>query len=328
MCAKSKVPFEYGNKGEFSNKLAQWIDHVFYDVLPEQGYEIREEQIYTAFHLANAVCKGKIHFAEAGLGTGKTFAYLLTAVSYARFSGKPVVIACASTALQEQLAGPGGDIDTLSRLLDLDIDSRMAKDPRQYLCDIKVNRFTNRYLEKESRVYQKVLRWIEKTNRGERSEIPQIPDPIWKKVAWDETMPCDMCSRRGFCKLVKTREHYRTAQDLIIADHGTFFDDLWTRDEQIDNGMLPLLPPYSAVLFDEGHKIMLPAAMRAGRHVSYKDIKKMVATIGRVQGARPSLVSVAVALELVASKFFNTLNQTAIQDEQTERLALRITDEL
>jgi ATP-dependent DNA helicase DinG len=328
MCARSKIPFEYGNKVKFPNKLTQWIDHVFYDVLPEQGYEVREEQIYTAFQIANAMCKGKVHFAEAGLGTGKTFAYLLTAVSYARFSGKPVVIACASTALQEQLAGSNGDIDTLSRLLDLDIDSRMAKDPRQYLCDIKVSHFTNRFMEKESKVYKKVLRWTKNTHRGERSEMPQIPDGMWKKVAWDETMPCELCSRRGFCKLVKAREHYRTAQDLIIADHGTFFDDLWTRDEQLADGKLPLLPPYSAVLFDEGHQIMLPAAMSAVRQISKKDLKRMVSTIGRVQGARPSLISIAVALGLAVSKFFNTLHQSVIQDEQTERLALQITDEL
>jgi len=77
-----------------------------------------------------------VHFAEAGLGTGKTFTCLLTAIPYARFKKKPVVIA-SSTVLQEQLAGPKGDIVTLSRLLDLDVDARMAKDPRQYICDVR-----------------------------------------------------------------------------------------------------------------------------------------------------------------------------------------------
>ena len=80
--------------------------------------------------------------AEAGLGTGKTFAYLLSAIPYARFSGKPVVIACATSALQEQLASSEGDIKTLSSLLGLDVDARMAKDPRQYVCDVKVEEYT------------------------------------------------------------------------------------------------------------------------------------------------------------------------------------------
>lgn len=79
MCAlvRPKVPFEYRSKDEFPARLAEWIGHVFYDVLPEHGYEIRKEQIFTAFQLADAVCRRKVHFAEAGLGTGKTFARIV-----------------------------------------------------------------------------------------------------------------------------------------------------------------------------------------------------------------------------------------------------------
>ena len=139
MYKKIGTPFGYKTKKEFPSKLMDWIGDVFYDILPEHGYEIRDEQIYTAFQLADAVCNKKVHLAEAEVGTGKTFAYLLTAIAYAGFSGKPVVIACASTALQEQLAGPKGDIQTLSRILGLEIDAPMAKDPRQYVCDERVS---------------------------------------------------------------------------------------------------------------------------------------------------------------------------------------------
>lgn len=323
-----KVPFEYRNKDEFPAKLANWIGEVFYEVLPKYGYEIREEQIFTAFQLADAVCKRKVHFAEAGLGTGKTFAYLLTAVSYARFTGKPVVISCASTALQEQLAGPKGDIDMLSRLLNLDINARMAKDPRQYACDMKINKCLNSFTGQPSKTLVKVLQWGEETNRGERSEMPDIPDNIWRQVAWDETLLCEMCSMRGYCKPVKAREHYRLARDLIVSDHETFFEDLWTRDERIADGRLPLLPAYSAVIFDEGHKIILPAAMRAGRQILKEDIDSMVSSLERLQGARTSLISVSVAMGLSTSRFFKTLNHSVIQDERTELLAIRVTDEL
>lgn len=101
----AKVPFEYRSKNEFPAKLAGWIGQVSYDTLSEHGYEIREEQIYTAYQLADAVCKGKVHFAEAGLGTGKTFAYLLAAVACARFTRKSVVVACASTGAAGRAEG-------------------------------------------------------------------------------------------------------------------------------------------------------------------------------------------------------------------------------
>lgn len=330
MCAlaRPKMPFEYRNKEEFPKRLAAWIGHIFYDVLPEHGFEIREEQIYTAFQLADAVCRRKVHFAEAGLGTGKTFAYLLTAVSYARFTGKPVVIACASTALQEQLAGQKGDIQTLSRLLDLDLDVRMAKDPRQFICDQRVNRLVNQPLGQPGRALEDVMRWAEVTERGERSEMPQVSDRVWSQIAWDETESCEVCSSRGFCKLVKAREQYRPARDVIVCDHGIFFDDLWTRDERVADGRLPFLPDYSAVIIDEGHKVMLPAAMRAGQQVVKEDIEGMLSLLEQIQGARTALVSITFAMRAAADRFFKILYHAVVQDERTDRLSVQISDEL
>ncbi|MDF2822253.1 MAG: helicase c2 [Clostridiales bacterium] len=320
---KVKVPFEYNSKEEFKVKLTEWIGDVFYDILPEHGYEVREEQVYTAYQFADAVCNKKVHLAEAGLGTGKTFAYLLSAIAYARFSGKPVVIACATTALQEQLAGCEGDILTLSRLLGFEIDARMAKDPRQYICDVKVEDTGESDL-----ISTEMKQWINKTKRGERSEIPTISDRVWKRIGWDESMVCELCSSRGFCKLVKAREHYRPTKDLIIAGHEIFFQDLWTREERIADGKLPILPSYSAVIFDEGHKIMLPAAMQAGEQISKEEIDTIILSLEDIQGARDSFASIIVAVEDASNEFFTCLSSRVIPDERSERLSLRINDTL
>ncbi|GAB6178793.1 ATP-dependent DNA helicase [Desulfotomaculum defluvii] len=296
-------------------------------MLPQRGYEVREEQIYTAFRIAESVCSGKVHLAEAGLGTGKTFAYLLTAIAYARFKGKPAIIACASTALQEQLAGPNGDIENLSRLLDLNVDIRMAKDPRQYICDEKVSKLNYTSYEQPEELVS-ILNWGRHTKRGERSEMPTISDYIWKQVAWDETMPCETCSRRGFCKLVKVREHYRAGLDIIVCDHAIYFDDLWTRDERTANGQLPILPEYSTVIFDEGHKVLLPAALSAGRYLNKQEIKSMLSSIEDIQGSRTSLISASFALDRASSQFFELLYKSSSRDERSDRLTVMLSDEL
>jgi len=321
---KIGTPFGYKTKKEFPSKLMDWIGDVFYDILPEHGYEIRDEQIYTAFQLADAVCNKKVHLAEAEVGTGKTFAYLLTAIAYAGFSGKPVVIACASTALQEQLAGPKGDIQTLSRILGLEIDAPMAKDPRQYVCDERVSGTGGVF--GDATASDEINRWLARTIKGERSEMPNISDSVWRQIGWDETMSCDACTRRGFCKLVNVRENYRASKDLIIADHSIFFQDLWTRDERIADGKMPILPDYSLVIFDEGHKVILPAAMGAGRQIHKEDIDNIVLSLEEIQGARTSLVAIAIALDQATSNFFEKLNQNVIYDEQSERLAVDIDD--
>ncbi|AKL96445.1 ATP-dependent helicase DinG [Clostridium aceticum] len=324
MSIRLKALFEYDKKEEFLHKLTEWIGDVFYDILPEHGYEVREEQIFTAFQLADAVCNKKVHLAEAGLGTGKTFAYLLTAIAYARFSGKPVVIACASAALQEQLVGPKGDIQTLSRILGLEIDARMAKDPRQYICDVRVNESRSFFTDTSDTMSNEIRQWLEKTKHGERSEMPLIPDRTWRQIGWDESMSCDTCSSRGFCKLVKAREHYRPTKDLIIADHEIFFHDLWTREERIADGKRPILPSYSAVIFDEGHKVMLPAAMQAGQQIIKEDIDDIILILEQIQGARESLISVVIALEEASSDFFSRLNHCVMAGEHSHRLALRV----
>ncbi|SCZ10268.1 ATP-dependent DNA helicase [Alkaliphilus peptidifermentans] len=328
MNKRIKGPFDYNRKEEFSGKLSQWIGEVFYDILPEHGYEVREEQIYTAFQLADAVCNKRVHFAEAGLGTGKTFAYLLTAIAYAGFTGKPVVIACASTALQEQLAGPKGDIQKLSNILGLEIDARMAKDPRQYICDSRVNDISSMYEENDKLMPNELNQWLEKTKLGERSEMPLISDRVWKQIGWDESMDCDLCSRSGYCKLVRAREHYRPARDLIIADHGIFFQDLWTREERIAEGKLPIIPDYSAVVFDEGHKVMLPAAMSAGQHINKEDIDNIIFSIEQIQEARESFISISIVLDKASSMFFETLNICVIKGKQSGRLAFNIEEKL
>jgi ATP-dependent DNA helicase DinG len=324
MCAGIIEPFDYKSKEEFEVKLMEWIGDVFYDILPEFGYEVREEQIYTAFQVADAFCNKKVHLAEAGLGTGKTFAYLLTAIAYARFSGKPVVIACASTALQDQLAGQAGDIVTLSKLLAFKLDARIAKDPHQFICDVKVNDSS----DEVSTLSEEITHWIAKTKLGERSEIPTIPDRVWRWISWDESLSCDICSSRGFCKLVKAREFYRAAKDLIIADHEIFFNDLWTREERIAEGKSPILPSYSAVIFDEGHKIILPAAMNAGHHINQLEIENMISTIEEIHDARDSFMSSTVAMEHAFHNFFVNLRCNLLSEEGSERLSLRISDDL
>lgn len=328
MCARLKSIFEYERREDFHDKLTQWIGDVFYDILPEHGYEVREEQIYTAFQMADALCNGKVHLAEAGLGTGKTFAYLLSAIPYARLNRKPIIVACATTALQEQLCGENGDIKTLSDLLGLEVDARMAKDSFQYVCDAKVEDSKAKFDNLSEDLSFEINEWLGKTKRGERSEIPLVPDRVWKHIGWDEGMSCDMCLDRGFCKLIKAKEYYRAARDIIVVDHELFFKDLWTREERIADGKLPILPEYCGVIFDEGHKIILPASMQAGNRIIKEDIDQMILAIEEIHGAREELLLTVTKLEDLTSRFFERLRRVAIVDEGSERFAIYGDDSL
>ena len=45
MNTRKKLPFTCNNSKEFKEKLPEWVGDVLYDVLPELGYEERDEQI-------------------------------------------------------------------------------------------------------------------------------------------------------------------------------------------------------------------------------------------------------------------------------------------
>ncbi len=245
----TNLPFKARNRAEFSQGLTNWLGQVFYEQLPGHGYEVREEQIYTAFRMAGALAEGQPLFAEAGSGTGKTFAYLLPAVCYARFQGRPVVVATSSKVLQAQLIGPQGDIQALSRLLGPGIDARLATEPGEYVCRRKADAL---FLHRP-KGWKALHSWARKTKTGARSEVPRTPDELWDQVSWDPSLPCDACRMRATCHVSAARQRCRAATDLIVTDHRLFAADLLTRAERLATGHLPLLPAYSAVVLDEAH---------------------------------------------------------------------------
>jgi ATP-dependent DNA helicase DinG len=248
----TRLPFKARNQAEFNERLSEWLSLVFYEILPAKGYEVREEQIYTAFRMAGALGAGTTLMAEAGPGTGKTFAYLLPAICYARMKGAPVVVASASGVLQAQLSAPDGDIQTLSRLLDLNVDARVAADPGAYICEVKVR---GALPPRPFKGWKAMRAWTEQTGTGARTEVPDVADELWELFAWDPSLPCDTCHHRGHCHVMNARRNYREAPDLVVCNHRLFATDLLTRAERHEAGLVPLLPAYSAVVLDEGHHV-------------------------------------------------------------------------
>ena len=137
---QNRMPFEITKTESFFDKLGEWIGDVFYDLLPEAGFELRDEQVYMAFQLEKAFKEKKVMFAEAGVGTGKTIVYLLYAICYARYTNQPAIIACADETLIEQLVKKEGDIAKLEKALNLNMDVRLAKSRDQYLCLNKLDK--------------------------------------------------------------------------------------------------------------------------------------------------------------------------------------------
>ena len=261
------LPFTISKNDAFYDKLSEWIGDVFYDILPEKGFEERDEQIFMAFQLEKAFKEKKTIFAEAGVGTGKTIVYLLYAICYARYTNKPAIISCADETLIEQLVKEEGDIAKLSESLGLNIDVRLAKSRDQYVC---LNKMDKAYMEEDSenidQLYDDLPKFINDFSSmtkfevyGDRKEYPYLTDDEWQKVGWDSLQNCFSCEKRHRCGQTLSRDHYRKAQDIIVCSHDFFMEHIWTKEARKREGQLPLLPEYSTVIFDEGHLLEFSA---------------------------------------------------------------------
>lgn len=302
------MPFNYSSN--FFPQLNRWLSQTFYTSLPQAGFEVREEQIYTSYRIANVLRRKEVLLAEAGSGTGKTFAYLLPTLCYAREKGQPVVIACSSDALQQQMVSPRGDIATLAGVLGLEISFALARDPENYICPIRADA-AREFLAETGQ--SQVLEWLDQTERGERNEIPQLKDEVWTILSYQPSLDCTHCRRRGFCYLARERTRLRKAEDFIICSHQLFFKDLWSRREQqqrvvrgfgVVEKQTPHLPLYSAVIFDEGHLLEQPALAQLGTSFSRCRLVQRCEILARLPLASDNLLLAVETVRGATEGFF------------------------
>lgn len=264
----NKLPFAITKNDTFFDLLGDYIGDVFYDILPEKGYELRDEQIYMAFQVEQAFKNKGIIFAEAGVGTGKTFVYLIYAILYARYMGKPAIVSCSDETLIEQLVKEGGDIEKLEKALGLKVDVRLAKAREQYVCVKKLDDLSNSSNDNEildvhyqlpDFIFDEGISMNSFSRYGDRKEYPWVTNEKWSTMAWDPLQQCSTCNWRHRCGQTLNRDYYRHAGDLIICSHDFYMEHVWTKESRKREGQMPLLPDASTVIFDEGHLLEFAA---------------------------------------------------------------------
>lgn len=332
----NNYPFEFDPKEPFIQQASDWIADVFYEKLPEAGFEIRDEQIYMAFQLERAFAEKQTIFAEAGVGTGKTLVYLLYAISYARYTRKPAIIACADESLIEQLVKPEGDIAKLARYLDLTIDARLGKSADQYIC---LNKLEDARSGQDDAglfegIYQELPSFVYKPDSmqtfhpyGNRKEYPTLNDEQWNKLGWDVFQDCMVCDRRHRCGQTLSRDHYRKAADVVICSHDFYMEHVWTYEARKREGQLPLLPDHSSVVFDEGHLLETAAQQALTYKLNHAVFESIV--IRLLQEEIRETLAVAVEDAIMQSEhLFKMINKNSIKVPASDRKEIIWSDDL
>jgi ATP-dependent DNA helicase DinG len=228
-----------------------------------EGYHERTQQLEMALAIADAIEHNTQLVAEAGTGTGKTFAYLVPAL----LTGGKVIISTGTKNLQDQLFNR--DLPNVRDALKVPVTVAMLKGRSNYVCHYHLERAANegRFASRDDARYLHVIKnFVENTKSGDKSELTDVPEnaTIWANVTStrDNCLGGD-CSFYKECFVMEARKQ-ALAADVVVVNHHLFFADVMLRDE----GVAELLPSANTVIFDEAHQLPDVAGLFFGEDVS------------------------------------------------------------
>jgi ATP-dependent DNA helicase DinG len=269
-------------------------------------YEAREEQAELADAVERALADGRHLLAEAGTGTGKSLAYLVPALA----SGRRVVVATATKALQEQLLAK--DVPLAAAALGRDVNVAVLKGRQNYLCRNRLQGFAllggSLFAQPEDgRAFDAMRPWIDSTESGDRAELETEPSArLWSELAvGSDRCLGRTCAHVGMCFSERARERASHA-DLVIVNHALYFADLGVRERRDGAGVLP---EHDAVVFDEAHRLEETAATWLGGRVSGASLYRLARDVDRAcrEGSVPAPARALDRVERAGADLFHAV---------------------
>ena len=233
-----------------------------------EGYTPRQSQIEFSKTVAESLEKNESLVAEAGTGTGKTFAYLVPCIIH----GGRVLISTAGKTLQDQLFEK--DVPAVLRALGVGAKIAVLKGRANYIC---LARFEHAMVENASTTREElahlleIKKFVQITKTGERSDLTTVPESsgIWRAVtSSSENCIGKNCPDYENCFVMKAREKAREA-DVLIINHHLFLADMELNDQEF----VDFLPDFDMVIFDEAHQLPGIASNFFSESLSLNEIK-------------------------------------------------------
>jgi ATP-dependent DNA helicase DinG len=227
------------------------------------SFRPRAQQREMALAVAEAIRDNAILVAEAGTGTGKTFAYLVPAL----LAGGKVVVSTGTKNLQDQLFQK--DLPMVRDALKAPVSVALLKGRSNYVCHYHLELAQSNGLFKtreDVRHLAKIVTYAKVTQSGDKSGLADVPEnaPIWMHVtSTRDNCLGQECPQHKECFVLKARSEAMKA-DVVVVNHHLFFADVMLRDE----GVAELLPACNTVIFDEAHQLPETASLFFGESVS------------------------------------------------------------
>ena len=259
-------------------------------------FRAREAQQRLTGAVADAFESREVLLAEAGTGTGKTYAYLVPAL----LSGMKTILSTGTRALQDQLYHR--DLPRVRDALGVGLKSALLKGRANYLC-----RYRTEQAKGDPRIvpgaqaalFQRILAWGGRTRMGDLAELEALPDdspllPLVTSTA-DNCLGTE-CPFWNDCFVVQARQRAQAA-DIVVVNHHLLLADLALKQE----GFGEILPGAQAFVVDEAHQLPELAAQFFGEGIGARPLVELardaLAECKGVPGALAALQAPARDLE-------------------------------
>nr|WP_305136106.1 ATP-dependent DNA helicase [uncultured Schaedlerella sp.] len=323
-----------GYKGWCQIKAHEEIEYIFQELMPKHGLNVREEQLLLSHEMLDALWGKQIALCDAGVGIGKTYAYLIACIMLDKYNGNggkkgrdsfhsgchPAVISTSSIALQDAILKEY--IPFLSRLL---LEEKLIRKPlkavvrkgkEHFVCDQRLE-------QRLSAIQGK------RKNEGQKQALLSLRtcydmDQVHGLSGFDRRLVCvpkfcpKNCPGRETCRYRRYMERVKgTGIHFQICNHNYLLADASHRAK----GYRPLLSDYRALVIDEAHKLPEAAGQMCGKSLCRDDIRELCYMLEKEhQGIR------AGRLKAKMKKLFHVVAENHTF-EQGQRIAFRQTEE-
>lgn len=215
---------------------------------PTQGLvrEVRPPQIRMAGHVARVLEEGGSAAIEAGVATGKTFAYMLPALLAAR---RRIVIATAKKQLQDQIVTK--DIPALARAIGEDLQAVLIDTegrPQIVSTSRKGNgNYACRVLAQERNPGPGYMRFLADSPHGDRADY-EGATPGWWAEASAEDCVGRRCPQAGDCGFMRMKKEMAQSKIVVINHHVLGVEMRFGLGKLVGG-------PYDVLVIDEAHKL-------------------------------------------------------------------------
>ena len=271
-------------KVEYQKRAHQEVEKIFRVLFPEQGLAVREEQIRLCHEMLDTLLGEQIALCDAGVGIGKTYAYLVACVllrKYSMLTGRgnsleqrPVVVSTSSIALQKAILTEY--IPFLSRVLleqgiiQSPLRAVVRKGKEHFVCDNRLEQRIEAIRHKQKNAAQKEA-LLSLRKQYDMDSVKNLSGFDRRLVCVPKFCPRE-CPGRQMCRYQRYLEESKK-QDVFlqICNHNYLLADAFHRREEYK----PLLADYRALVVDEAHKLPEAARQMFGKNLCMDDIREI-----------------------------------------------------